>query len=270
MKEFPSVFVSHGAPTLALEACPAHTFLESLGTKLGRPEAILCISAHWETPVPAVSGASDAEIVYDFFGFPEPLYKLDYPAPGASALAERTASLLNAAGLRGAIDPSRGLDHGAWVPLRLMYPGADIPTTQLAVQMPPRAEASGPAHHLSLGRALVPLRREGVLILGSGGATHNLSEFAPPIDRPALAHAVAFDEWLARHAEAGDTDALVDYQHKAPEAQRAHPRAEHFMPFFVAYGAAGPGAKGRRLHRSFTYGALSMAAYAFGANGARI
>jgi 4,5-DOPA dioxygenase extradiol len=264
MKEFPSVFVSHGAPTLALEACPAHTFLESLGTTLGRPEAILCISAHWETPAPAVSVARAAPIIHDFFGFPEPLYRLDYPAPGAPALAERAQTLLDHAGLGVALDPGRGLDHGAWVPLSLMYPGADIPATQLAVQMPPRASVSGPAHHLAMGRALAPLRQEGVLVLASGGATHNLSEFAPPIDRPPPAHVVAFDQWLARTVEAGDEAALVDYQRTAPDARRAHPRAEHFMPFFVAFGAGGPGAAGKRIHRSFTYGALSMAAFTFG------
>ncbi|HUC61671.1 MAG TPA: class III extradiol ring-cleavage dioxygenase [Alphaproteobacteria bacterium] len=263
MSEFPSVFVSHGAPTLALEACPAHAFLESLGSTLGRPEAILCVSAHWEMPGPAVSGAEGASIIHDFHGFPAPLYRLDYPAPGAPGLAARAKALLDGAGLASTIDPARGLDHGAWVPLRLMYPEADIPTTQLAVQMPPRAVKNGAGHHLAMGRALEPLRREGVLILASGGATHNLSEFAPPIDRQPPSHVAAFDAWLARVAEAGDEASLIDWQHSAPEARRAHPRAEHFMPFFVAFGAAGPGAKGRRIHQSFSYGALSMAAFVF-------
>jgi 4,5-DOPA dioxygenase extradiol len=260
MTSFPSVFVSHGAPTLILTPCPARDFLANLGASLGRPTAILCVSAHWESRAPAVSAAERPETVHDFYGFPEPLYRLRYPAPGAPALADRAATLLGTAGLACKRDPAQGLDHGAWVPLMLMYPEADIPVAQLAVNMP-----LGPAHHLALGRALAPLRDEGVLILGSGGATHNLREFGGlPLDAPPLPHVRAFDDWLGRTAEAGDEAALVDFLHTAPEPRRVHPREEHFLPFFVAFGAGGPGAAGRRLHDSFNYGMLSMAAFAFG------
>lgn len=259
MAALPSLFVSHGAPSLALGAAPARAFLCGLGSGLARPEAILCISAHWETAEPAVNATGRPETVHDFFGFPAPLYELRYPAPGAPELASRVAALLEKAGFACRADPEHGLDHGAWVPLLLMYPAADIPVAQLSVQMP-----RGPAHHVALGRALAPLRAAGVLVLGSGGATHNLAEFrGQPEDAPPAPHVVAFDAWLAGAAEAGDEASLVDYRRTAPEARRSHPREEHFLPFFVAFGAGGAGARGRRLHRSFTHGMLSMAAFAF-------
>jgi len=259
MARFPSLFVSHGSPTLPLSALKARDFLASLGGELGRPEAILCISAHWETSVPAVSTAALPETIHDFYGFPSALYELRYPAPGAVALAGEARRRLKAAGFACAEDPSRGLDHGAWVPLLLMYPAADVPVTQLSLQL-----ADGPAHHLALGRALAPLREEKVLILGSGGATHNLAELRrEPQDAPPLPHVAAFDDWLAAAAESGDEESLLDYQRQAPAARRVHPREEHFLPFFVALGAGGAHARGRRLHRSFSHGALSMAAFAF-------
>jgi 4,5-DOPA dioxygenase extradiol len=259
MTKLPSVFVSHGAPTLPLSPSPAREFLAGLGAELGRPQAILCISAHWETREPVVSTSERPETIHDFYGFPPPLYALRYPAPGAARLAAEAAGRLAQAGFSCAQDPARGLDHGAWVPLLLMYPAADIPATQLSVQLP-----RGPAHHLALGRALAPLREQGILILGSGGATHNLAEFvrdAP--DAPPLPHVAAFDAWLAEAAEKGDAASLVDYRHRAPAALRVHPREEHFLPFFVALGAGGAEARGRRLHQSFSHGALAMAAYAF-------
>jgi 4,5-DOPA dioxygenase extradiol len=260
MNAFPSVFVSHGAPTLALTPCPARDFLCGLGKELGRPKAILCVSAHWESPGPAVSAAAEPDTIHDFSGFPASLYELRYPAPGAPALAERACALLAQARFGCTPDPSRGLDHGAWVPLLLMYPNADVPVAQFAVTMP-----LGPAHHVALGRALEPLRREGVLIIGSGGATHNLREFGPvAIDAPPLPHVKAFDAWLKAAAEAGNETSLVDYRRTAPDARRIHPREEHFLPFFVALGAGGPGVKARRLHASFNYAMLSMAAFAFG------
>jgi 4,5-DOPA dioxygenase extradiol len=260
MTVFPSVFVSHGAPTLALTPCPARDFLSGLGRELGRPKAILCVSAHWESPAPTVGAAVEPETIHDFYGFPPSLYELRYPAPGAPALAERAQAVLTQAGFGGTLNSTRGLDHGAWVPLLLMYADADVPVAQLSVNMP-----LGPAHHLALGRALEPLRREGVLVLGSGGATHNLREFgSAPIDAPPLPHVEAFDAWLKATAEAGDAASLIDYRRTAPDARRIHPREEHFLPFFVAFGAGGPGIKARRIHASFTYSMLSMAAFAFG------
>ena len=160
----PSVFVSHGSPTLILENLPARDFLSTLGSLLPRPKAIVAVSAHWNTERPAVSTAERPETIHDFYGFPDDLYRLHYEAPGAPELAERVAKMTGAV-----CDPSYGLDHGAWVPAMLGWPEADIPIFQLAVQ-----PYMTPAHHIALGRKLAPLREEGILVMGSGSATHNL------------------------------------------------------------------------------------------------
>lgn len=249
----PTIFVSHGAPTLILEEKPARAFLASLGSQLPRPKAIIAVSAHWDTDVPAVSLARKPETIHDFYGFPEALYRLHYDAPGAPELAERVARLTGAAH-----DPRRGLDHGAWVPAMLGWPEADIPIFQLSVQ-----PDESPAHHIALGRKLSSLREEGVLVMGSGSATHNLRALVRGGDSEPEPWAKAFDDWLAETVEKGDEAALADYRTQAPYARDAHPTDEHFLPLHVAFGAAGVGAHGRPLHRSFTLGNLSMASYAF-------
>ncbi len=255
---FPSIFVSHGAPTLVLEDSSTNRFLRALGPQLGRPAAVLCVSAHWETPHPTVGASAAPPTIHDFYGFPRELYDVRYPAPGEPALASRVVELLEGAGIPAETDPVRGLDHGAWVPLRLMFPGADVPVVQLAVQ-----SARGPGHHLALGRALGPLRQEGVLILGSGGATHNLREFGGyGRDAQPIEYARAFDDWLLDAVTAGRTAELEAYRERAPEARRNHPTPEHFLPLFVPLGVAG-GPPGRALHRAFEYGVLSMAAFAW-------
>jgi len=230
--------------------------MAGLGAALPRPAAILCISAHWETDRPAVSGAARPETIHDFHGFPDILYRQRYAAPGAPALAQRVAQLLGAAGIACDVDATRGLDHGAWSPLLLVYPGADIPVTQLSIQ----AERD-PKHHVALGRALRAVRDEDVLILASGGAVHNLRQFHVDREVPA-SWATAFEAWLVERVEAGDEEALVAYRAHQPQARQAHPRDEHFLPLFVAMGAGGGG--GRTLHRSFAHGSLSMAAFAWG------
>ncbi len=251
----PTVFVSHGAPTLILQESPARAFLASLGGLLPRPSAIVAVSAHWDTDVPAVSLARKPDTIHDFYGFPDALYRLRYAAPGAPDLADRVARLTGAAH-----DPHRGLDHGAWVPAMLGWPEADIPIFQLSIQ-----PALGPAHHIALGRKLSPLREEGVLVLGSGSATHNLRALVRGVaDAEPEPWAREFDDWLAGAVERGDEAALADYRAQAPNARDAHPTDEHLLPLHVAYGAAGDGARGRVLHRSYTLGNLSMASYAFG------
>jgi 4,5-DOPA dioxygenase extradiol len=256
----PSVFVSHGAPTLPFEEVPARRFLEDLGRALGRPEAVLCVSAHWESARPALSLAEAPETIHDFYGFPAALYELQYPAPGAPELARSAAALLAEAEWDPLLVEGRGLDHGAWSPLLLMYPEATIPVAQLSVLV-----RGGPADHLALGRALAPLRAEGVLILGSGGAVHNLAEWRGG-ETGVPDWARAFDDWLAERIEGGAVAELVDYRNRAPSGERAHPTEEHLLPLFAALGAgaATDGDGGRVLHRSFGPGGLSMAAYAFG------
>ena len=259
MNRQPAIFVSHGSPTLPLERCPAVDFLRGLGDSLGHPEAILVVSAHWDTARPAVSAAEHPETIYDFYGFPPELYRLRYPAPGAPQLARRAADLLATNGLKTDIDPGRGLDHGAWTSLFLMYPEADIPVTQLSIQ-----SHLGPAHHVRLGEALRPLRDEGVLVFASGGATHNLRELSyqrgNPVPQPWV---VEFNEWLADAVLSGRREDLVGYRVRAPHAVRNHPTDEHLIPLFVALGAGSPGAAAQRLHTSISSGVISMDAYRF-------
>ncbi|MBX3652132.1 MAG: dioxygenase [Burkholderiales bacterium] len=255
----PAIFVSHGAPTLALEPGPTRGFLAELGAALPRPRAILVVSAHWETVAPAVSTAVRPQTIHDFHGFPRALYEMRYPAPGAPQLAQRVRELLGNAGIAADAVPDRGLDHGAWVPLMLMYPQADIPVTQLALQT-----ALGPAHHLRLGEALQPLRDEGVLILASGSVTHNLREFgrhdyaASPPDWVS-----GFNDWLVGRLNSADHEALLDYRGQAPHAARNHPSEEHLLPLFAALGAATPGVAPRRIHEAYTYGVIGMDAWRF-------
>jgi 4,5-DOPA dioxygenase extradiol len=261
-KVFPSLFVSHGAPSLAIEQNDTVEFLRSLGAKLSRPRAILCVSAHWGTHVPTVSATTQPETIHDFGGFPEELYRMRYHAPGAPDLAARTARLLKEAGIESQVAPNRGLDHGAWVPLLLMYPEADIPVTQLSVQ--PQA---GAASHFRLGQALAMLRHEGVLVLATGSATHNLSRMGR--DGVIPEWAAEFDEWLYQKITGCDVEGLLNYRQLAPHSQMAHPTDEHLLPLFVAMGAGSTGSRGEKacgqsLHRGWTHGSLSMAAYSFG------
>jgi 4,5-DOPA dioxygenase extradiol len=257
----PSLFLSHGAPTLPLEEGETTRFLAALPGRLPRPRAILCVSAHWQTDRPMLGSAGRLSTIHDFYGFPDALYRLQYPADGAPWLAERAAGLLEEAGLRPGLDDARGLDHGAWVPLLLMYPRADIPVVPLSI-MPHRPAGE----HLAMGRALAPLAAEGVLVLGSGGAVHNLGELAwrgRGGDGGTPAWAAAFDAWLDRTLTGPAPEAVADWLTQAPEPARAHPSPDHFLPLPVAVGAAGPGASGRRLHAEFVYGSLSMAAWSF-------
>jgi 4,5-DOPA dioxygenase extradiol len=256
----PSIFVSHGAPTLAIEKNDTVEFLRGLGAELGRPRAILCVSAHWATRVPTLSAAERPETIHDFGGFPAELYRVRYDAPGAPRLAARAAELLNAAGIVSEVSRERGLDHGAWVPLSLMYPDGDVPVTQLSVQ-----PSAGAADHFRIGEALAPLRGEGVLILATGGATHNLYQLGRGAEAPEWA--ARFDEWLDEKIRGGSYEELLDYRRLAPHAELAHPTDEHLLPLFVAAGAGVSGAPGRGLHRGWTHGSLSMAAYAFGDDG---
>lgn len=254
----PSVFVSHGSPTLILEeTSPGRAFLAGLGRRLGRPSAVLAVSAHWTTSAPAVSSAARPETIHDFYGFPRALFEMRYPAPGAPELAERALALLRAQGIGGVADPTQGLDHGAWVPLTLMYPEADIPVAQFSVL--PR---HGAADHIALGRALAPLRDEGVLILASGGAVHNLRDFRFGAGGPAP-WAESFAGWLDATLMDGDVEGIAQWAERCPEAAVAHPTDEHFLPLPVALGAAGPTPRAERLHEGFEHGSIGMQAYAF-------
>lgn len=270
MSRLPTLFLSHGSPMHAIESGPAGEAWRELGATLPKPHAILMVSAHWETAAPMLSGGERPETIHDFGGFPQELYTLRYPAPGSPALAQRIATLLKDAGFPASVNGCRGLDHGAWVPLRRMHPQADVPVVQLSVQ-----GALGPEHHLRLGEALAPLAEEGVLVIGSGSVTHNLRDWMMLMQRaggrgldatqPTVPYVVEFGDWLERRLATGDRASVLDYRDHSPGGARAHPTDEHFLPLFVAWGAAGAGARGTRVHHSIDAAVLSMDAYRFDA-----
>ncbi|MEL6317432.1 MAG: class III extradiol ring-cleavage dioxygenase [Pseudomonadota bacterium] len=257
MSATPSLFLAHGAPDLPLGDHSAKRFLLGLAPRLPELEAILIVSAHWEAAVPTLGTAPRPDTVHDFGGFPHELYDLRYPAATSPALIERAEALLAAAGLAPARDPRRGFDHGAWVPLSLAFPEATTPVVQLSLQRGGSAE-----RHLEIGRALAPLRREGVLIVGSGATVHNLRALAPE-GAPAPGWAEAFDAWTADAVARRDAETLAGFPRAPVEARRAHPTPEHFLPLLVAFAAGG--GEGRRIHHSYSYGSIGMASYAFGA-----
>ncbi len=260
MPALPSIFISHGSPMHALDAGAAGESWAALGRRLPRPRGIVIVSAHWETEAPSLTGSARPETIHDFYGFPEPLYRIRYPAPGAPGLAARAAALLGQAGLTAEVDPTRGLDHGAWSPLLHAYPDADVPVVQLSLQ-----STLGTRHHLALGRALAPLAGEGVLLIGSGHMTHNLRDWVRSGREVApLAYALEFQAWVAARIAARDLEALADYRARAPHAVRAHPSEEHFLPLFFALGAAAPGGASERLYDGIEGGALAMDAWLFG------
>lgn len=259
----PTVFISHGSPMHALEAGGSATgrAWTALGERLPRPRAILIASAHWETERPALTGSAQPETIHDFYGFPRTLYEIRYAAPGAPEIAERARDLLREAGLEADIDRARGLDHGAWTPLLYAYPRADVPVVQVAVQ-----PSLSPRHHLALGRALAPLAGEDVLIVGSGHMTHNLRELKSVRDTgvgDAAAYVSEFQEWVRGCIAARDLERLADYRGLAPHGVRAHPTEEHFLPLFVALGAAAEDYRGERILGHVEGGVLAMDAYAF-------
>lgn len=255
--KFPVLFVSHGPPFVALAECPANSFLKGLGKQFTLPRAIISISAHWESVDPLVTNTADPEIIYDFGG-PQSLKNSTYNLRGAPSLATEMLQIFRAEGFE-ARGMARGFDHGTWIPLMLMYPQANVPVVQLSIQT-----ELDPAHHFRLGKALAPLRNSGVLIMASGGAVHNLDEaHLYEVDAEPPAYVYNFDCWLEKKIMNGHTAELLDYQEQAPQPLRCHPYpAEHFLPLFVALGAAS-GEKGQRLHDSFLLGTLSMAAYSW-------
>ncbi|MDQ7989323.1 MAG: class III extradiol ring-cleavage dioxygenase [Candidatus Dactylopiibacterium sp.] len=252
----PVLFVSHGSPMHAIEPSAAAVAWASEAATLAAPAAILMVSAHWESQLPLLGAAAQPDTIHDFGGFPEALYRLRYPAAGAPAVARRALELLRAAGIDAGLDATRGLDHGAWVPLLKMWPEARVPVFQLSVQ--PGRDA---AHHLALGRALAALREEGVLIVGSGHMTHNLRDWMLAWRGvTAEPYAEAFRDWVGARLLAGDTEGLLEWERQAPHARRAHPTPEHFLPLFVALGA-GEGVLPRRFHDSLEQGVLAMDAW---------
>lgn len=252
----PVVFISHGAPDALLKAPDAVACWRKIGEELPEPSAILVISAHWEARQPTASLAGAPETLHDFSGFSPALHRMQYPAPGAPALAERVATLLGNAGIAAELHPTRGLDHGAWVPLSAMYPHATVPVTQLSL-----IRNGSPAQHFALGQALAPLRDEGVLMVATGAITHNFDwvDWEAGADASPVPQARDFADWVAAQLAARDAPALLGYR-SAPHGAEAHPTEDHFLPLFVGVGAAGEDVP-QRHQPPFSYGGLVMDAY---------
>jgi 4,5-DOPA dioxygenase extradiol len=259
MEKLPTLFLSHGSPMHALDPGGAGIAWREIAASLPTPRAVLIASAHWETSLPMLSGRERLDTIHDFGGFPEELYRVRYDAPGSPEVAQEAATLLRESGYTPAVNGCRGIDHGAWVPLKWMYPERDVPVVQISVQT-----SLGTAHHLRLGEALAPLTGEGVLVIGSGHVTHNLRDwFAHHADPQPLDYVVQFSHWLQQQLATNDREAVLDYRDRAPGATRAHPTEEHFLPLFVALGAAGPNARAALAYASIDGAALSMDAYRF-------
>lgn len=252
-QRYSSLFISHGAPTLPISKLPARKFLEQLGGELERPQAIVIVSPHWMTKERAVKSPPRFSTWHDFYGFPEELNAIEYDAPGDLALRERVRELLGGAGVAAAPSDDLRLDHGVWVPLMLMFPEVDVPVVQVS------ATSDTPRDYYALGKALAPLAADGVLLVGSGGFVHNLREIEfDSRDVPGWAR--QFADWAHSRVAEGDWEALFEYRRQAPDAARAHPTDDHWLPLYFAGGAGGAA---RRLHDSYSHGSLSMACYGF-------
>lgn len=257
MARLPTVFVSHGAPTFALEPGRAGARLTALGLELPRPQAVLLVSPHWMTVAPTVAMAAHPDTLHDFGGFGPALHQIQYAAAGHPVLASRALDVLREAGWSPRADEARGLDHGAWVPMRHMYPAADVPVFQ--VSLPSRLDADGA---WAFGQALAPLADEGVLIVGSGSLTHNLSEFMHHRLEDA-AYVREFSAWVSDAVTRGDGERLRRTLTDAPHAHRAHPTSEHFLPLWVAAGAAASPWRATVIEGGITHGVLAMDGFVF-------
>jgi 4,5-DOPA dioxygenase extradiol len=254
------LFVPHGAPTFALNPGAAGAAMSQVAQQLAPPRAIVVVSPHWETALPTVGLATQLETIHDFFGFPSPLYDIRYPASGCPEAAREVVSALQAHGFEVQTDDQRGLDHGAWIPLRQMFPEADVPVIPLSVQ-----SHAGPAHAYRIGQALAALAAHNIWILGSGNVTHNLGDLriARMQGDRTPAYVQVFADWLADHLAQGDLDRLLNYRQHSPEGVRAHPSEEHLLPLFTALGAAGPDAVPQAFHRGISDCVIAMDGYAF-------
>ncbi|WP_334077720.1 class III extradiol ring-cleavage dioxygenase [Paenibacillus sanfengchensis] len=257
----PALFIAHGSPTLAIEKNEYTKFLRRLGYEtLRRPRAAVIFSAHWDSPVQLVSVDERHQTMHDFYGFPEEMYRIHYPAAGDPLLAEEIMSRFNAGNLPSRPVRGRGLDHGAWVVLRAMYPEGDIPVVELSVD-----SKRSPEEQYAIGKMLAELRRDNVLLIGSGGLVHNLRRMAGEGAAPA-AWAALFDDWIGEQLTAWNLRNLFEYDKKAPHARDAVPSyaTEHFAPLLYAMGAADPDRKAEKLFQAYQNGSLSLNCWVFG------
>jgi len=270
LSRFPTLMIPHGGGPCFFMNAPSQmptlwekmaNHLRNLGAEVGeRPKAALVISGHWEADVPTINAAREHTLLYDYYGFPEHTYRLTYPAKGAPSIASRARTLLEAASIPTALETRRGLDHGVFVPFKLIYPEADVPIVQLSL----RNDLS-PERHLEIGQALAPLRDEGVLIVGSGMTFHNLGQMRGGGEQ-ALRASTAFDDWLSETVELTDAraraDRLADWA-QAPGSRFSHPREEHLLPLMVVAGAAGHD-PGKRIYVERLGGHAAQSGFRFG------
>ena len=256
----PTLFVPHGAPTFVLRPGAAGAALATMAKKLPAPRAIIIVSPHWDTAVPTVGSSAQPETVHDFGGFAEELYRIQYPATGCPEGAQEVMQAIQAAGLTADLAPRQGLDHGAWVPLRLMFPEADVPVIPLSLQ-----SRGGPQQAYRLGQALAKLGEKGFLVIASGNLTHNLQDYfvASRNDQQTPSYVRDFSEWIADRVENQGLEDMLNYRVTAPNAARAHPTDEHLLPLYVAWGAAGADAKAERFYSGIDDYVLAMDAYTF-------
>ncbi|WP_261130130.1 dioxygenase [Bacillus sp. Marseille-Q3570] len=258
----PSLFIAHGAPLLAIENNAYTQFLQELGKTMAKPKAIILFSAHWESSIQKVSKVDKFETIYDFNGFPEALYRINYPAEGSEDVTQEIIESFAREGVPFDVEEKRGLDHGAWVVLKILYPDADIPVISMSVN--PRLT---PGQQYEIGRTLSQLREKDILIIASGGTVHNLRVLKMTSDDGSVDQwAFDFDEWLERHLKSWDLESLFNYNSLAPAADSAVPPYgnEHFIPLFYAMGAADHEKSAELLHRSYRYGNLSHSVWQFG------
>ncbi|MEB3100568.1 dioxygenase family protein [Ferviditalea candida] len=258
----PSFFISHSTPRMSIEVNEYTQFLQQLSQTLPRPKAIILFSAHWESNLQQVSEVLEYPVIYDFYGFPDEMYQIRYPAKGDIPIAQEIEGLLDKYGVSYEVETTRGLDHGAWVILRLLYPNADIPVISMSVN-----PQLAPKEQYAIGKALSALRTNDIFIIGSGVTVHNgralkRHEKTGQADEWAL----EFDDWLAHHLKNWDVDSLFNYERLAPSVQLAVPvyGNEHFIPLFYAMGAADDVKKATLLHRSYRWGNLSQSVWQFG------
>ena len=254
MQKAPSLFVSHGAPTFALEESALVDKLAALGKRLNNIKAVLVVSPHWQTNKLEVMATALPETIHDFYGFPSELYALQYPVKGSPDLASEATALLKMSGLDCEINVSRGLDHGAWVPLMHLFPNANVPAFQVSLPL-----TATPQSAYALGQALAPLKAKGVLILGTGGITHNLGHFMRrDVD---FSYVVQFGDWVRKAIMENRVDDLLNYRRLAPNALQAHPTDEHFLPLFVALGSHAPDEMLEVINGGVSYDILCMDSY---------
>jgi 4,5-DOPA dioxygenase extradiol len=255
-----AIFVPHGAPTFALDSGEAGLAMSQLTDLLAKPRAIIVVSPHWDTAVPTVSMATQLETIYDFFGFPEALYRIKCPATGYPEGAQEVVKALQKRFKQVATDPARGLDHGAWTPLRQMFPDADIPIIAVSIQ-----SHAGTAHALTMGEALEELTHQGYLVIGSGNITHNLGDYrmAAMQGGQTPEYVQTFADWVQVQMVDKNVQHLIDYRLHSKEGVRSHPAEDHLLPLFVALGAAGKDATAKAFYRGISSYVIAMDGYTF-------